>query len=169
MFYFSSALFQMTSLNTVPIRLCDQCPRWLLTGILYRLQMFPKAIELALAGRLQGGLNCASLSFLRSWTDSTGPNSASSADRAVGGKITGVSAYSQSSHSLTVFVPHPQFSRTNPGPSGGTRFPIFPGLICSNIFGGSLPITGNGGVTGVQGESGPILSILPESIAQMPT
>jgi hypothetical protein len=46
---------------------------------------------------------------------------------------------------------------------------MFPDLICSNTFGGSLPITGNGGGTSALAEFDPIWCILRESIVSMRT
>jgi hypothetical protein len=66
------------------------------------------------------------------------------------------------------FVLRPQFPRTNPMPSVGTKFLTFPGLTYSNTFGGSWPITGNDGGIGAPAEFGPISCILRESIARTP-
>jgi glycosyltransferase involved in cell wall biosynthesis len=69
------------------------------------------------------------------------------------GSITGASRYTYKGfHNSAEFVPHPELLRTQQNPSGGTKSPIFPDLTSSNTFGGSLPITGNGGGTGALAE-----------------
>jgi len=118
----------------------------------------------------EAGLNCASRLFLRSWTGSTGLNSASSSrSSAWPERIIGASSYiPKRSRNLTAFVLRPQFHRTNRMSSVGTKFLTFPGPTYSNTFGGSLPITCNGGGIGAPAESAPISFILRESIARMP-
>ena len=86
------------------------------------------------------------------------------------GKITGaLSCIRKISHSLVVFVLTKEFPRTLRIPLSGTKFQTFPVLICSNIFGGSLPINGNVRGIGAPVGSALILSILRESTASTRT
>ena len=86
------------------------------------------------------------------------------------GSITGASSYTRKEfHNSAESVLHPGLLRTHRIPFCGTESPMFRDLICSNTFGGSLRINGNGGGTSALAEFDPISCILRESIVSMRT